>query len=191
MTKDNWLSDELFIVLTLPEKDVSPLTQLQKKVASDYDLFPEGKYPELHITLNKVEHQAVQPTTDIIKQTAASALPIRIQVNDFTCFDNNFLVINVEETDSLLNLAARLHSQLNRHNLSTIEDYYQNWKFHITLISDLLSNNSIPHPDFKQMCTILDGIQQPISTYAKAIEFWRPTLNPEKKVIASFPLIGG
>jgi 2'-5' RNA ligase len=173
--------------LTLPEKDIVPLTQFQKEVAAAYDLFPEGKYPELHITLNKVPQKSAKLTTRIIKHLSYKTSPVEIKINNFTCFNDDFLVLNVEHTPSLKQLAAALHQNLQNFRLSTIENY-QAWKFHITLISDLLSDNTIPRVDFKEMCAQLEGETEPIVTYAKKIELWRPTLDPNKKIIAFFPL---
>lgn len=187
MIKDSALTNELFVVLTLPQEDISPLTQLQEKVAATYDLFPDGQYPELHITLDKVQIEAVQTAIQTLRKIAANNQQVKIQIDDFTCFDNNFLVLNVAETDSLLTLSNTLHNRLSWQQISTIHNY-QDWKFHITLISDLLSDKSIPQVDFNKMCLILEGISHPLTTYAQNIELWRPTLDPEDKVIASYSL---
>ncbi len=187
MIKDSALTNQLFVVLTLPEKDISPLSQLQEKVAAAYNLFPDGQYPELHITLDKVQIEGVQTATQTIRKIAANTQQVKIEIDDFTCFDNNFLVLNIAETDSLLTVSNTLHNKLRSRQLSTIYNY-QDWQFHITLISDLLSDKSIPQVDFNKMCSLLEGINHPLTTHAQNIELWRPTLDPEAKVITSYSL---
>ncbi|MCK8825433.1 2'-5' RNA ligase family protein [Fuchsiella alkaliacetigena] len=179
-------SQELFIVLTLPEKSLAPALQFQKKIAEKYNTYPDNNYPQLHITLNRIQEQSAPQAIEIIKDCLESVSQIQIRIDNFKCFQfkDNFLVLAVQETKSLAKIATQLNNKLRQAGISTI-DNFSDWEFHITLISNFFAVNPIPEADLDDFCFILDGVAQPISTQAKSIEIWRPTLDPEQKVVAA------
>lgn len=178
--------EELFIVLTLPQESLEPLLKLRQNIAEKYNLYPDGNYPELHITLNRIKSDSVTKAVEIVKDLARLIEEVEILINNFKCFEfkSNFLVLEVKETKSLTRLADRLNEKLVQEGISTVNNYDE-WRFHITLISNLFAKNSIPKSNLNDICIVLDNFPQSISTWAKAIEIWRPTLDSNKKVITS------
>lgn len=178
--------EEIFIMLTLPQKSLEPLLKFRQNIAEKYNLYPDGNYPELHITLNKIKSDAVAMGVEIVKDVARAIKEVKIVVDNFKCFEfkNNFLVLEVNETESLTSLANKLNEKLTQKGISTV-DNYDEWRFHITVISNLFAENSIPESNLNDLCIALDGFPQSISTKAKAIELWRPTLDANEKVITS------
>jgi 2'-5' RNA ligase len=175
MVKSANLEKEFFIVLTLNHEDLEPAIKIQQIVAEKYDLYEDNEYPELHITL------------EIISTIVQQASPIEIEIENLKCFrhTNNFLILDVAATPSLEEVANSIHNQLAKKNISTIENY-QEWQYHITLISNFFADNPIPQFELDQLCLNLDGIPHQISTTAKAIEIWRPKLESSEKLISSF-----
>ncbi|MGM0501552.1 MAG: 2'-5' RNA ligase family protein [Bacillota bacterium] len=189
MIKNADLDQEYFVVLTFKSADLAPAIKIQKIIANKYDLYEDSTCPELHITLDRVKKEKVDQAQEIINQITQENDPITIEIENLKCFrhTNNFLVLDVTNTSSLEELAESIHQQLAQKNISTIENYKE-WNFHITLISNLFADNPIPKFDLDQLCLNLDGIPHQISTTAKAIEIWRPKLEPETKLISSFEL---
>ncbi|GAB6098547.1 hypothetical protein JCM16358_04260 [Halanaerocella petrolearia] len=186
---DNPLTEELFIVLTLPRKDLTPALRLQESIAEKYNLYSDDNYPELHITLNRINKENLPLAQKIISNIINTVDKVQITIDNLKCFkmDNNYIVLNVNETKSLTDLADALNARLNQVGISTINDY-NNWKFHITLVNNFFATNPMPKSELKKLCFALDGIPKPISTTAKAVEIWRPTLDPIKKTVVSFKL---
>ncbi|AGB40994.1 2'-5' RNA ligase [Halobacteroides halobius DSM 5150] len=183
------LSNELFIVLTLPQKDLSAALKIQELISKEYNLYPHNNYPELHITLNRINKKEITTGKKILNEIATDINKVNINITNLECLmtKESFIVLEVKETETLTKLANKLHSKLTQAGISSINNY-NNWKFHITLISNFLTANPIPQPELKKLCLNLDGLGQPISTSAKAIEIWRPTLDSDKKVITSIKL---
>ena len=189
MVKVADLEKEYFIVLTLNYEDLEPAVKIQKIIADKYDLYDEHECPELHITLDRIDKKRVDQAQKIINNIVEDTNPIQIEIKNLKCFrhTNNFLILDVDETPSLEKIANKVHSRLDNNNISTINSY-EEWKFHITLISNHFADNPIPKFELDQLCLNLDGIPHEISTTAKAVEIWRPTLNPKEKLISSFEI---
>jgi 2'-5' RNA ligase len=187
MVKSANLEKEFFIVLTLNHEDLEPAIKIQQIVAEKYDLYEDNEYPELHITLDRIKKEKVDTAEKIISTIVQQASPIEIEIENLKCFrhTNNFLILDVAATPSLEEVANSIHNQLAKKNISTIENY-QEWQYHITLISNFFADNPIPQFELDQLCLNLDGIPHQISTTAKAIEIWRPKLESSEKLISSF-----
>ncbi|OCL26069.1 2'-5' RNA ligase [Orenia metallireducens] len=191
MVKAADLKEELFIVLIPKKSDLVKALNIQEAISKHYDLYNEDDYPELHITLNRINKKYIKEAKEIIEEVVQDyrKSSIELEINNLECFclSEKFLVLKVDKTDSLISLSTQLHQKLANKNLSTISNY-EEWSFHMSLISNIFAKNPIPDQDFKKICSILDGIPQKISTIGERIEVWRPTLDKEKKVIASFKL---
>ncbi|WP_018247221.1 hypothetical protein [Orenia marismortui] len=189
MIKPAVLEEELFIVLIPERKDLNPALKLQKDISEQYNLYEGGIYPQLHITLDRINKDALNSAKNIIRDISKKIDEIDIRINNFKCLQikEKFLVLQVNKTESLLNLSNKLHNRLTELGISTIDNYNE-WEFHMSLISNQFAKNKIPEKDLSELCLTLDGIPQNISTKAKEIQIWRPTLDPEKKCIASFKL---
>ncbi|MBM7623618.1 2'-5' RNA ligase family protein [Sporohalobacter salinus] len=181
--------EEVFVVLTLPKKSLKPLLKFRRKIAKKYNLYPDGNYPELHITLNRIKDDSVDTGIEIVNNLANLTEEVRISIENFKCFNvkDDFLVLEVNKTESLVKLADKLNEKLTKKGISTI-DNYDEWQFHITLISNLFAKNPIPKSNLNNLCVALDGFPQSIYTQTKAIEIWKPTLDPDEKVITSIKL---
>jgi hypothetical protein len=96
-------------------------------------------------------------------------------------------VLEVNETKSLKEFSEAVHQSLKAEAISTIENY-EEWMFHITIISNIFSENPIPVDELTEICLFMEGMSRPISAAAEKMEIWRPTLDPVEKIIASFDL---
>ncbi len=56
----------------------------------------------------------------------------------------------------MIKLGRRIHSGLDNLNLSTIKDY-EEWRYHITIVNNLLINKEIAKYDFSNLCELIDG----------------------------------
>jgi hypothetical protein len=96
-------------------------------------------------------------------------------------------VLEVNETESLQKFSQSLHQSLQDEGISTIENY-EEWMFHITIISNIFAENPIPVDDLTEICLFMEGMSRPLSAASEKLEIWRPTLDPVEKIIASFDL---
>jgi len=191
MIKNSSFDKEYFIVLK-PEGDVLKLARfLQNRLASEFQLYTDDVYPEIHITLDRIYKKKLKDAVQIIKSIIVKYTGIDIFVEDFDCYsfkDNNFLVLNVEENKKLVNFSRELHEKLEKADVSTI-DNYREWKFHISLASTVFAENQKNfNEDFKELCFRFDGVNTPRSCQANIIEIWRPTLDEDNKLLKSFKL---
>ncbi|PRX27483.1 2'-5' RNA ligase [Orenia metallireducens] len=191
MVKAADLKEELFIVLLPKKNDMRKALELQETISKHYNLYNDDDYPELHITLNRINKRDIDEAKEVIAEVVQNYQqnPIKIEISNLKCFclKEKFLVLKVDETDSLTSLSTQLHQQLVNRDLSTLTNY-EEWSFHMSLISNIFAKNPISDQEFNKICLILDGIPQKISTVGQSIEIWRPTLDKDKKVIASFKL---
>lgn len=189
MVKPANLDKEYFVVLTLNYDDLAPAVKIQNIIADKYDLYDKNECPELHITLDRIKKEKTAEAKDIISSITEEIQKIKIEIRNLKCFrhTNNFLILDVENTPSLTEAATMIHQKLAQENISTIQNY-EEWKFHITLISNHFADNPIPKFELDQLCLNLDGVPHEISTTAKAVEIWQPKLDPEEKLIASLEL---
>ncbi|MFO7815458.1 MAG: 2'-5' RNA ligase family protein [Halanaerobiales bacterium] len=191
MIENSTFKNQYFVVLK-PKGDVLELAELlQKKLSQEFDLYPEGLYPEIHITLDRIKKSRIDEALKIIKNTILKYTKIDIMVKDFDCYsfqDNNFLVLNVEDSKKLTEFSNELHDRLAEKNISTIDNYEQ-WKFHISLASTVFSETKKDFKnEFQNICFRFDGIQTPRECKAEVIEIWRPTLNEDIKCLKQFQL---
>lgn len=191
MIKNSSFKDEYFIILK-PKGDVLDLAKyLQDKLHSQFDLYPDGMYPEIHITLDRIFKDRLKEAVDIINSLTLKYSKIDILVKNFDCFsfkENNFLVLNVEENKQLVKFSKELHAKLAEKNISTIENY-ENWKFHISLASTVFTEERQNFDEaFKNLCYKFEGVHTPRECKAEVIEIWRPTLDEDIKCIKQFQL---
>lgn len=191
MVKAASLKDEFFIVL-LPEGEVlKRASAVQQIIAEQYQVYAAGNYPGIHITINRFKRVDVRPVQAIIKEVLKNSRPIEIVLQQFACYkntaQNSFLVLKLKETSSLREFSYTLHHRLARGGFSTISDYTK-WEFHITVISNLFSDNPIPAIDFENLCLSLAGEKYPSSAWAERLEIWSPDPNPAQRCIKGFKL---
>mgnify|MGYP006291568401 CR=1 FL=1 len=194
MIKPASFKDELFVVLTLQGQVKNTARRLQKVIADHYDLFATEEYPQLHITIDRIKKNKVSQAREIILKIVQNSPPVKVKINNLDCLEasenNRFLVLDVEKTDSLLTLAYKLHKELSNKGISTISNY-DDWKFHITIVNNLFSNNPIPEDDFRDLCLFIEGADTSSSSLADRIEIWRPVLDPLSKTLESIKLANG
>ncbi len=191
MIKNSSFKDEYFIILK-PEGEVLDLAQyLQDKLHTEFDLYPDDIYPEIHITLDRIHQDKLEEAVEIIESMVLKYSKIDILVKNFDCYsfkDNNFLVLNVEENQKLVQFSNELHAKLAKKNISTIENY-EEWKFHISLASTIFTEEGQNFDDeFQNLCYRFEGIHTPRECEADKIEIWRPTLDEEIKCLKKFQL---
>lgn len=189
MVKKANLNEEFFIVLTFKHQDLSPILEIQQLISEHYQLYKDNQYPELHITIDRIKRKEAKNGIEIIKNIAKKTGIFSILINNFKCLkaNNNFLTLKVNSSPKLIKLANNIHQTLEKKDLSTI-DNYKEWNFHMTLINNYFSNNPIPDSEFTELCTRLDGLKHTVKLPIKALEIWKPTLDPAEKVVASFKL---
>ncbi|RAK05129.1 2'-5' RNA ligase superfamily protein [Halanaerobium saccharolyticum] len=190
MIKAADLENEYFLVLIPGKELVETASQVQKIVSEHYNLYPDQIYPQLHITIDRIEKNRSERAEEILKEKAKEFGKIEIEVDRFTCIkfsDQHQLVLEVNETESLREFSEAVHQSLAAEGISTIENYGE-WMFHITIISNIFAENPIPVDELTEICLFMEGMSRPLSAAAEKMEIWRPTLDPGEKVIASFSL---
>lgn len=188
MIKAAELDKEYFLVLIPGEELVETASQVQKIVSEHYDLYPDQIYPQLHITIDRIDNSKVESAKKILKQKVKEFGRIEIEVDRFSCIkfsDQHQLVLEVNETESLKEFSQAIHQKLMKKEISTIENY-EEWMFHITIISNIFAENPIPMDELTEICLFMEGMSRPLSAHAEKLEIWRPTLDPVEKIIASF-----
>lgn len=191
MINNSTFEDQYFVVLK-PEGEVLELAKLlQKKLSEQFDLYPEGIYPEIHITLDRIKQNRLEKAVEIIDNVILKYTKIDIRVKDFDCYsfqENNFLVLNVEDNKKLVEFSNELHNRFAEKNISTIENY-EDWKFHISLASTVFAETKKDFKEeFNNICFRFDGIETPRECKAGVIEIWRPTLDEDIKCLKQFQL---
>jgi len=185
------MDNELFLILRPEGKVLQFSRKVQREISSHYNIYYDGLYPEIHITLDKIDKEIeLDKTKEIIHGVCKRFRPVQIMINEFDCylhFENNFLVLQVEKTESLLNFSRTLHKKLMEADISLIKNY-QNWKFHITIISNFFAKNPLGDQKFQDLCDFFSGVNFPCVSEARFIELWRFTVDPSRKCIARFKL---
>ena len=190
MIKAADLENEYFLVLIPGKELVETASQVQKIVSEHYNLYPDQLYPQLHITIDRIDKNKVTEAKEILAQKIKEFDKIEIEVDRFSCIkfsDQHQLVLEVNETESLQNFSKAVHQTLINNGISTIENY-EEWMFHITIISNIFAENPIPMDELTEICLFMEGMSRPLAAAANKIEIWRPTLDPVEKIIASFDL---
>jgi len=189
MIKSANLEEEYFVVLTFNYSDLKPVLEIQKAIAEHYNLYKREEYPELHITIDRIKKDSFIEAKKVLEKVVDDAKKIQVKVTDFKCFQlsNNSLTLQVDKTEGLKKLSNKIHDRLGKNGISTIDKYNQ-WNFHITLVSNHFVETSIPNVDFDKLCYLLEGKEYSLCTSVEAVEIWRPVLDPNKKQVASFEL---
>jgi 2'-5' RNA ligase len=190
MIKAADLENEYFLVLIPGKELVETASKVQKIVSEHYNLYPDQIYPQLHITIDRINKNKVAEAKEILSQKINEFDKVEIEVDRFSCIkfsDQHQLVLEVNETDSLRNFSESVHQDLIAEGISTIENY-EEWMFHITIISNIFAENPIPMDELTEICLFMEGMSRPLAAAADKIEIWRPTLDPVEKVIDSFDL---
>lgn len=190
MIKAADLENEFFLVLIPGEELVETAFQVQKIVSEHYNLYPDQIYPQLHITIDRINKDDATRAEKILAEKVQEFNKIEIEVDRFSCIkfsDQHQLVLEVNETESLKRFSEAVHQSLNEKGISTIENY-EEWMFHITIISNIFAENPIPVDELTEICLFMEGMSRPLSAAAERLEIWRPTLDPVEKIIASFDL---
>lgn len=190
MIKAAELDKEYFVVLIPGKKLVETAAQVQKIVSEHYNLYPDQIYPQLHITIDRIDKNNVEQAKKIMQKKVKKFGEIEIEVARFSCIKfsgEHQLVLEVNETPSLKKFAEEIHQELYDNNISTI-DNYEEWIFHITIISNIFAKNPIPMDELTEICLFMEGMSRPLSAHAEQLEIWKPTLDPVEKIIASFDL---
>ena len=190
MIKAADLENEYFLVLIPGKELVETASKVQKIVSEHYNLYPDQIYPQLHITIDRIDKNKVAEAKEILSNKIKEFDKIEIEVDRFSCIkfsDQHQLVLEVNETETLQNFSKAVHQTLINNGISTIENY-EEWMFHITIISNIFAENPIPMDELTEICLFMEGMSRPLAAAANKIEIWRPTLDPVEKIIASFDL---
>ncbi|KXS49535.1 2'-5' RNA ligase [Halanaerobium congolense] len=190
MIKAADLENEYFLVLIPGKELVETASQVQKIVSEHYNLYPDQIYPQLHITIDRIYKRKAKKAKKILLKKIKDFGKIEIEVDRFSCIkfsDQHQLVLEVNETESLKQFSESVHQSLINEGISTIENY-EEWMFHITIISNIFAENPIPMDELTEICLFMEGMSRPLSAAADKLEIWRPTLDPVEKIIASFDI---
>ncbi|AZO96237.1 2'-5' RNA ligase [Halocella sp. SP3-1] len=185
------LAEELFVVL-LPAGGVLERTAyLQKQIADTFQVYKEGYYPQLHITIDRIKKDHLAEAKKVIDNFVKKSKVVELGLDSFSCFnksENNFLVLKLKETKSLRGFAVDLHEGLAKRGISSLKNYRE-WEFHITIISNLFARRPIPELDFNELCYYLEGQgDQTYTGWADTLEVWSPVPDSEEKCLLSYKL---
>ena len=182
--------NNLYVVL-IPGGKVLKLTKnLQKKISGYYKIYEKGSYPQIHITINKVEKKHEKDLTNIIDRAIKHwNKKIEIAIEDFDCYfteKNRFLVLKISRTRTLVEFSELLQQKLINSGINTINNYNR-WNYHITLISSLFAENQINYKDFTELCILFKDLNFcPVSSEVQQLEIWRPVLDKTNKIIKKY-----
>ncbi len=191
MIQEASLDEELFLVLLLKGDVLKYSKKFQGIIAKHFNLYDDGIYPELHITLDRIKKHRLNDASKVIEEVLKETkfAYINVELDKFVCFRNEekFLVLKIKETPSLINLSNCLHNALSEKGISVIHDY-QEWAFHITILSNIFVQNPITDFDFESLCFFLEGKENGCQSASNRLEIWSPILDPTKKCLASFQI---
>lgn len=192
MIKPASLKNELFVVLIPGGLVADGARKLQRAVLQKYDLNKKGKkLPPLHVTLDRIKKERKMEAARIALKTLQETTgEINILLEDFTClksYENQFLVLRVKPTDSLLQFSERLHEKLFQRDISTL-DNYEEWKYHITLVNNNFVDSPLSPDDFNRLCRELSNETNKIISRAKRLEIWRAASQEENRKYFSLDL---
>ncbi|MFW6287391.1 MAG: 2'-5' RNA ligase family protein [bacterium] len=192
MIKKASLEDELFLVLLLKGEVLKYSKEIQRTIANHYNVYEDGIYPELHITIDRIKKQDLERSINILEEVLLNLNleRVEIELDKFVCYrgyEDNFLVLKIKETPSLMKLAKSIHHSLVDEGISVIKDY-EDWQFHITILSNIFASNPVTDLNFDSLCFFLEGKEQDHTSYSDRLEIWSPTLDPTKKCLASFQI---
>ena len=185
------LNEELFLVLLLKGDVLKYSKSIQGIIAKHYDIYEDGIYPELHITLDRIKKHrlsdAIQVIEKVLKETEFNN--VNIELDKFVCFGNEekFLVLKIKETHSLTKFSNGLHKALSKEGISVIKSY-QDWAFHITVLSNIFAQNPITDFDFESLCFFLEGKEKNYQSSSDRLEIWSATIDSTNKCLASFQI---
>lgn len=185
------LSKEFFVVL-LPGGQVKQRVNIiQKEISRRYGLMESDYFPEVHITIDRLNKNLINEADIVIRKVIKNSTPVEIVLNEFTCYhrtaDNNFLVMQLKETPSLKEFTSNLHQELISGGISSIHNYDE-WKFHITVVSNLFASHPLPEIDFNGLCMAFEGEVCPCSSVVERLEIWRPTIDLENRCVRKYLL---
>ncbi len=182
--------DELYVVLIPDKLQIESVIKVQKAVSDYYNMYRDNLYPQLHITLDRIKKNKIDRALKIINKIIRNSGPVKIIFDKFSCFylaNDRHFVLKISKNESLTELANKIHDDLKKEDISTIDDY-DDWIFHITIVNNKFADNPIPLDKFDNLCLFVSGNKNIEQAYAKRLEIWRPTLDPERKCIKSFKL---
>ncbi len=185
------LNEELFLVLLLKGDVLKYSKSIQGIIANHYDIYEDGIYPELHITLDRIKKNRLNDAITVIEKVLKEKEfnSVNIQLDKFVCFRNEekFLVLKIKETPSLTKFSNCLHTSLSEEGISVINNY-QDWAFHITVLSNIFAQNPVTDFDFESLCFFLEGKEKNYQSSSDRLEIWSPTIDPTEKCLASFQI---
>lgn len=164
MIKAADLENEYFLVLIPGKELVETASQVQKIVSEHYNLYPDQIYPQLHITIDRIYKRKAKKAKKILLKKIKDFGKIEIEVDRFSCIkfsDQHQLVLEVNETESLKQFSESVHQSLINEGISTIENY-EEWMFHITIISNIFAENPIPMDELTEICLFMEGMSRPL-----------------------------
>jgi len=187
------LNQEFFVVL-LPEGEVKRrVEEIQKAISRRYGIMESNYFPEVHITIDRIRKDLITEAEKVIKTVVQNSRPVEIVLNEFTCYhrtaEHNFLVMQLKETPSLIEFTSSLHQELINRGISTINNY-QEWDYHITVLSNLFAYRPLPEIDFNGLCMVFEGEKSPCSSRVERLEVWRPTIDPQDRCVSIYHLGG-
>ena len=85
MIKAADLENEYFLVLIPGKELVETASKVQKIVSEHYNLYPDQIYPQLHITIDRIDKNKVAEAKEILSNKIKEFDKIEIEVDRFSC----------------------------------------------------------------------------------------------------------
>ncbi len=191
MIKPASLEDELFVVLIPGGLVAEKAREIQQAISAEYELYDSEELPPLHITIDRIKKEDKLEAARLMVETMQNfAAEINILLEEFNCLqqhNNRFLVLNVKDTDSLIEFSRQLHNRLEQADITTIENY-EEWNFHITLVNNHFVDKPLSWENFSGLCQEKKEEINKIISSARRLEIWRPTTDAAKRAYFSLDL---
>ncbi len=185
--------DKLFIVLRPQGKVEELAASTQKKINDEYKIY-NGILPMLHITLAEIEGDFnqinVNKVKELLEKIAGNHKPVKLILDGFHCFFKNSkaLTLELDETDSLVDLTEKLHEKLKEVDFLKINHGLDKINYHITLAGSMFADKPLSTEIHRKLCSYLEEKSLRIESETDLIELWLPVLEEEKAVLSRFHL---
>ncbi|MCK4260306.1 MAG: 2'-5' RNA ligase family protein [Halanaerobiales bacterium] len=188
MSRDIYQQVFLVIIPEPPTKRIAK--QIQREVNQKYNLYEV--LPELHVTLETVtitRKEEIDLLIWAIDEIARKIIPFPIKINDFACFDPPYksVYLNVIKTEPLIHLYQQVQSRFKKLGFM-VKEYPEGIHFHMTIASKTFADREWSNNEYRQACEELKSLSVESDFVFKSLELWYPDLDPERRILARFPL---
>jgi len=173
------MKKDLYVVGLIPEPVKSHIFEYQKKLSALYELY-DKKYPELHVTLARLNYENIHEVTRfsaVLGNILPAMEPQTVEIQGIHCFGPPFksVSLHVKTTPGLKNLSDTIISAGKQEGLSC-EYPFETWEYHITIASPTFAKREWLESEYQQACILLKSLNINESFLMDHIQLWHPVM---------------